>query len=621
MLKRGAFLVFAAILFVNIVSAANSTLTSTDSSTLNNAYACLQNQINKKPSYTLQEAIFGVLALGDVRNLTQTIENERSTQNCWPKAGCKIKETAQVLLAYDRIGKNTDDLETWLLSKNSTSSDLAWYLEIDTENHVASTCTIQYDTGQASIAIDENMKLSGNAGSCFMISSSGYLLKVRDSCLTKSFDISCKNDFVSAMLYQKNKGDNVDCLDQSNVTCYVLGETHGSSSDGRTEEQITSSCFKSGSSCDYEGTLWAVLALQKVGVNTDIFVPYLIAQAEDYERYFSYAFLSAILGGRDDASYSRVIELRKQDQFWELQSSPYNKYYDTALGMLALGAGNVRDELQKTQEYLLGIQTREGCWNNNNIRDTAFLLYSGWRRSSVSQAGGGSGGTSLFCQEGGFSCERLTDCTSAGGTQKQGFECSGVSICCSIAVPKRTCVSQNGQICPAQTTCNGQTFEASDTQGCCLGTCTPTQATSSECENAAGICSSQCESGEVESTETCSSAGQICCMPKPVPSSNWWIYVLIILIILVILAIIFRHKIQMWWFSRQADLSSKQVSSRPTVPPAGTQRPAQAMPMRTNFRPLARPSPSSQQTQSPARKPQLNKEYEDTLKKLKEMSK
>lgn len=622
MFKKGLavlLLVFVSLSFAGMVSAANST--SSDSS-VDKAYSCLKNQIDKKSSMTLQEAVFSALALGSYGNITQVISNQKASQNCWPKSGCTIKETSQVFLAYERMGIGTSDIESWILARNSTSPDLAWYLEIDAENHSSTSCTVKYSGGQASIQIADDMKLSGSPGACFSISSSGYLLKVRESCLDKTFDISCTNGFVSALLYQKNRGENVDCLDQGNVTCYVLGDTHSAPSLGTTQEKITSSCFKSSSQCDYEGSLWATLALQKAGKNIDSFIPYLLALEDDYQRYFSYSFLSAILGSSDDASFSNVIQLRKQNQYWEIASSPYNRFYDTSLGMLALSSGSSQDELQKTKDYLLNIQTPEGCWNNNNVRDTAFILYSGWVKS-VSQASGASGGSAggtSACTDAGFSCEKMSDCTSAGGILKQGFLCGGVSICCSVQVPRQTCESQNGKICPSQTECDGSVFEASNTQGCCLGTCVPIQAVS-VCESAGGFCASSCQSGEEETIDSCSSSSQVCCIASQGSGSGiWWIILLAIFIILIILAIIFRHRIQMWRFSRKSGVSSSPVS-RPRSPPSSPApyRPMPQRPIQRQIMSSPRPVPSQTSIQQKA-KP-LNKDYEDTLKKLKEMSK
>lgn len=598
---------FAILTFLIFSATANS-----ETDAVDKAYSCLESQISSRPAYSLQEAIFGTLALGRNNNLTAVIQREKASDNCWPKSGCKIKDTAQVLLAYDRIGENTDNLEKWLLSRNGTANELAWYLEIDTEAQKPASCNVKYAGGEARIQIGENMKMSGSTGSCLTISSSKNLLRVRESCLDKTFDISCGEAFVSALLYQKNRGENVDCLDNGNVTCYVLGETHSAPSLGTTQEKINAQCFKTNNLCDYEGSLWAALALQQAGINTNSFVPYLVALAEDYPRYFPYSFLTFLVPD-DELSYSKLIELRKQEQYWEISGSPYNRYYDTALGMLGLGTSASEDELAKTQNYLLSIQTKEGCWNNNNIRDTGIILWAGWKRGVTGSGISGDGtAASTLCTEAGFSCERMSECLAANGSVKDAFTCSGVSVCCSIAVPKQTCVSQNGRICSAQTQCDGSVFEASD-GSCCLGACT-TISFENECEQKQGICKATCDNNEEESIESCNSGSAICCMPKPSGGGSWLWVILIILIIIILLLIFFRRKLQLWWFSRRTGTITRPFT-RPGAPPSAhmpMQRPFARQPILPSHRiPVRHPSPPAGKTN----------EFEDTLKKLREMSK
>ncbi len=582
---------------------------SEDSGKVDKAYQCLEKQVSSK-ALSSQEATFSALAIGDKNNISSILNGDKSSDGCWPKSGCKIKETAQATLAYQRLGQSTTDSIKWLLSKNGSATELAWYLEIDTEKQQPSSCSVKYDGVAHQVNIGQNLALSGSPGSCLSISSSGYLLKVRDNCLDRTYEISCNQSFVSTVLYQKNRGDNVDCLSQSNVTCYVSGETHAAASLGTTQEKISASCFKSGNNCDYEGSLWAALALAKTGNSIANFVPYLLALAEDYPRFMPDAFLTVLVG--DDASYSNLIQNRKQNQYWEQSGSPYNRYYDSALGMLGLSAGTGSNELEATKSYLLGIQTSEGCWNNNNIRDTAFLLYAGWPRNVPGGAGSGTGTGSTLCTEARYSCEKLGACQDAGGRALQGFECSGVSICCSVKVPKQTCNQLEGKICSGQQSCDGKSLESSD-GACCVGSCTSAGSNNVCEEQTGGICKNSCSVSEDETSDSCGSSGGVCCLAKPKSGNSLWIWILGILIILVIIAIMFRHRIQIWWFTRRGKIKSTPVTKGP--PPA----PAQMM-----RRPVVRPAgflPVKQNQQRPAQRKPESKEYEDTLKKLRELGK
>ncbi|MEK6888737.1 MAG: hypothetical protein AABW80_01375 [Nanoarchaeota archaeon] len=614
-MRKGLMLLafaFGLIVFSGIVFAAEN---DTSGENIDKAYQCLKGEIDKRTSLSFQEAVFSTLALGSYKENLKVIDNEKyGSQSCWPKSGCKIKETGQALLALDRAGRNTDPIEKWLLGKNGTADDLSWFLEIDIRNQQVATCSIKYKGLTGNVQIGADSKISGSAGSCLSISDSDYLLKIRESCLGEEFAISCNQDFVTTLIYQKTRGDNKDCLGENNITCFVSGETHAASSLGTTVEKIKASCFKSGGRCDYEGSLWAAIALAKTGNNIDIFAPYLLALAEDSGRYFPEAFLLSLIG--DDDSFDSVIQQRKQGQFWEIQGSPYNRFYDTALGLLGLNSRSGSTEVEATQSYLLGIQTREGCWNNNNIRDTAFLLYTGWQKSS---GGGGSGGSSALCEEAGFSCERLSECQAIGGSTKENFECTGVGICCSLEVPKTSCEAEGGAVCSGNTECDGRTFEASSGQACCLGACIPT-VVENICEDSiGGTCRFSCEGKESATSDSCGlDAGSICCVKEKSSGGSGmvWIIILIILIIIIALAILYRHKIQLWWHSRKGDFKSRPVV-KPGIPPAGTYRPMQMRPM-FGARPM--------QGQQPARRPaparsERESELDDTLKKLRDMSK
>ncbi|MBI3334656.1 hypothetical protein HYZ97_04160 [Candidatus Pacearchaeota archaeon] len=606
MKKEGLLFAFFLVL-TGCIALASAQTNGTSTDEIAKSYQCLEKQIAGRSSLSLQEATFGVLALGNAKNASETIGREKHTTNaCWPKAGCTLRETAQVALAKQRLGENTDAIEAWLRSRNGTATDLAWFIEIDTENQQPSACTIKYDGKSHTLQMQEDMRITGNPGACLTISSSDYLLKIRETCLEKTFDISCNQSFISTVVYQKNKGDGSDCLDQNNATCFVSSETHAASSLGTTQERVNAYCFKTGTTCDYEGSLWATLALARTGNSISTFVPYVLALAEDNQRYFPEAFLSIFLA--DDVSYSQVIESRKQGVYWELVNSPYNRFYDTALGLLALSSSSANAaEVDATQEYLLSIRTREGCWNNNNIRDTAFLLYAGWARGVVPSGGGTS--SSAFCEDAGFSCERANSCLDSGGTVKQGFECTGVGVCCSISLARETCKSQNGVLCSAQQECDGSSFESSE-GACCLGACLPITLDNVCEQQSGGTCKASCNSDEEPTSDSCGrTSGSICCIQKEDDGSSVGLIIaLIILIILVALAIFYRHKIQMWWFSRKSGIKSTPVT-KPGPPPS--------RPLPASRAPLPRFGAARQ----PLRASPRDRELEDTLAKLREMSK
>lgn len=606
-------LVISCFLFLSVFvsGASNST---TDQ--VGDAYRCLEQQMTDKPTLGFADAVFGTLAVGFTEKGIKVIEQEEKKEtegSCWPKGGCTIKETAHVLLALHQAGRDTKPAERWLTSKNVTATDLAWFLEIDTDKQQPAQCTLTYDGSPKTIRIGSDMRITGNPGTCLTVSPSGYLLRVRDTCVDKTFEVSCNQSFITTLIYQKDKGTGSDCLSQQNETCFVSGDAHSSSSLGTTQERINAQCFKQNGACTFEGSLWATLALHKKDLSVTQFVPYLLAHAEGNERFFASAFLYSLTGGDD--FFSTMINQQRQGSYWELTGSPYNRYYDTAVGLLGLGSST---ESEGVRNYLLGIRTKEGCWNGNRISDTGFLLYAGWPRGG----GGGSGGTGgdALCEEiSTQSCARRDTCLAGGGRILDAFECTGFGLCCSVKVASESCASQQGTVCRANEQCSGKSVDAEEGT-CCQGTCEvrSTVTVTNVCEQeAGGICRTSCDAGESVSTESCEGSGDVCCMPGVTPGSSgsgWlWFFVIAILVLLLGIGYVKREALQVWWFSIQKKPAVTQALRPATRPAPVLFRPRPGAPP---VRPaVARPAPRP----APAR--ERGGEFEETLRKLRDMSK
>ena len=590
-----------------------------DESSVAKAYQCINNQLSNKTSFSLQEAVFGELALGYQQKLQDEIDSEKKTDTaCWPKAGCTLKDTAQVLLLYNKLGKDTSDIKSWLLSKNISMTDLDWYLEADISKHNQSACTIKYDSTTRNLLINNDMSLSapdGDLGGCLTIS--GYWMKISPSCYSKTFQTSCTEDFVSTLLYTKTN-------DASTV--YVSSSTHSAPSSGTTSESINAKCFRTGSVCDYEGSLWASLALQKAGVDVSQFTPYLIALAQDNTQLFPYSFIYMISGGSDQ--FDKVVQAQKQNQYWEAPSTRYNKFYDSALAMLAI-SGSADNALDNTKNYFLAIQSGEGCWNNNNFKDTSFLLYSGWPKEGSTAPGTGSTNYPVsVCESIGStrSCEFSYACAQAGGSVLSEFSCDGAKSCCSIKVQDQSCSSKSGKICLADEQCSGSSVPSSEGSSCCLGSCDKIVIQETCTVQSGGTCKSSCSSSEDKVSGTCAVSQNVCCKAKTTSSVSWWIVLLLlILIILISLAIMYKDKLTIYWYKFKANQEQQQKKQaqqpqrfNPSIPPRPAQRQMsmQRQPQRTASaqRPSQRPAQKKPLSQS-------EKELEETLKKLRDMSK
>lgn len=612
MFKKGVIIVLVLLLSSLVIAQnnqSNSTSIQSNSNVIDKAYQCLQTQVNNKEqsSLSLQESVFGVLALGGNSKLISSIESKSVNGNHWADTPNPIKDTSQVLLAYKRAGKNTAPIVTWLESNKRTATDLSWYLELDIENHVPSQCIITRGSEQRTISINQDMTLSGNTGSCLTIAQGGFWLRVSNSCIDQNYSISCDNDFTTSTLYQR----------AGSSTIFVSPTAHSAPLGGTTQESFNSKCFSTASSgCDYEATLWASLALDSLNKDISDYLPYLLALSESNQRYLPSSFIYLLTNGQDQ--YSQLVQSQQQSKYWQAPNTPNNRYYDSALAMLALqGAGST--ELSSAQSYFESVVTADGCWNNNNIRDTGFLLYAGWPKFVPPSSNSGEG-LSQDCEDKGYTCSSVFSCTDIGGSVYEQYDCTS-GVCCSKSPVSQSCSIQNGKICTSSESCSGTTVQSAD-GSCCLGSCNASPQADA-CQQAGGSCYTTCTDSEEQISETCSDSGTICCKSKESTDesgTNWvlWIILLIILIGAVIAGIVFRNKINLNSFKKT---QPSNTGYHQGIPPGGRPpfspargpiplRPQQRFIPSNNAIPTRRPGQSSS-----------DKEMDETMRKLKEISK
>jgi hypothetical protein len=407
-MKRGAFifiLAFSIILLSPMIFA-------DELAQVEKAYACLEGKTNgsKCATLTFDEKVFSLLATGNCKN--EVLADSLSDQ-CWPKAGCKIKSTAQAILALNK-DIDTAKAEDWLLSKTAVPSDIDWFLEI--ESNGAATCTLIYpDQSTAytlTIGVDKKIS-SSNLGNCLSLAQDNYWLKIAPTCYNKEIRIQCtgatNQGFITTLLF-KNKDSS---------TVQVSETVHSASSGGTTKETVNSFCFAEGTACNYEGSLWAAFALYSSGRNSEIlkFMPYLITGMSSNSKYLPEAFLSFLTG-----EFGTDLLLKQKAQLYWDESG--NKYYDTALALLPFRYESPYEK-GYSKDWLLRVQESNGCWNGGNIVDNAFILYSIWNK------GVSDSGTCLFASN----CIQV-DCQVAscvGGVCIYDYstECKDGDGCCN----------------------------------------------------------------------------------------------------------------------------------------------------------------------------------------------
>ena len=563
-------------------------------------YDCLEKKlaVNCGNTNNIQELSFNLLAISYDSKLQldcKTSLKTKAKNNCWGDTGssnCKIKPTAMATLALNNIGENIDKYKEWLLTKRKSNTGLTWFLEIDADNQTE--CTINGRT----INIASNKKIEGSDPSGLRKAYNNYWFEITD--IGKNYTISCDEDFLTTLLYQK----------QGSSVFYISSETKSAPSYDSITEKVKSYCFTTSSACNYEASLWAALALAKIGEDISPYLPYISAMSDDSQNkpYLPPAFLYMLT--RADDYYSEIITQQKQNKFWEESN---DRLYDTAIALLALESTSI-EEVENTKKYLFSIQEESGCWNSN----TAAILYSGWPKETYFSP---DSTTPSDCLSFGYYCVSPLQCDLPDTLTN--FYCPSLSsVCCRSGQEDLTCSEKQGILCSAGEECLGDEVIAADTNYCCLDECGIIE-DQNECEQAGYICKSECPDYQTEKTAYSGFCdfGNFCCGDKEDESgglfSSWWIIILLILLILIIImAIIFRDRLRVMIFKKKnkvkegkgpGPLNRPSTQFPPFSPPTESR-------LRTSRQPIRRPI-------SRSRKSTMDKDFDETMKNLKEMSK
>lgn len=334
------------------------------------AYTCLDSRINATgcSSLKFEEKVFSYLASGDCGN---ELSLENLSNECWPKSGCTLKSTAQAILALNS-NANTTKAENWLLRQTSSPTNIEWFLEIEVPTG-ATSCRISYSGATYTVTLGEDKKISSNAGNSLVLAQNGYWLKISSTLYNRDIEVSCDKQFLTTLLFMKS----------GSSTIHVSDRVHNSGASGTTIERVDSLCFAQAGKCNYEGSLWASLVLASLGRSEEVsrFMPYLITMKDDPFNliYIPESFLYYLTG----KFQIDLLMKQRASAYWEESG---NKYYDTAIALLPFAYENIPQK-SNSKSWLLSVQDRSGCWNNGNIRDTAFLLYSIWPKDPISPVG------------------------------------------------------------------------------------------------------------------------------------------------------------------------------------------------------------------------------------------
>ena len=361
-MKREVVFIFIFLFFLISISS----IYSSEEDQVEKAYTCLEDRINQtncSTSFSFEDKVFSLLATRDLKCKNEVMLENLSNQ-CWPKSGCNIKSTAQAVLALEEQRVNTTKAEKWLLGQTSIPTNIDWFLEIESSS--STSCVITYSGSSYTISIGENKKISSNAGTYLTLAQDNYWLKISPEIYNTNINILCDKAFMTTLLFKK----------KDSSTIQVSETVHDASARGSTTEKVDSFCFSQGGICNYEGSLWATMVLYSLKYDVSKFTPYLITMMDEElnQHYIPESFLYFITGKFD----TKLLSKQKIGSYWEESG---DKYYDTALALWPLYYESSLEK-ENSKSWLLGVQQNTGCWNNGNLRDTAFILYSIWPTSS-----------------------------------------------------------------------------------------------------------------------------------------------------------------------------------------------------------------------------------------------
>ncbi len=450
---------------------------------------------------------------------------EDAAKHCWPKDGCKTKDTAFALWVLDSYGEDTADGEAWLQKSITAALRDNWFLEVITTNN--GTCRISYTKSDATTQTQRDVAVSqgkfpscrGNFPSTFFELNTCLENNLLASNPGVSLDVNCNELGPSTI---------ISVIYNSGNKYYLIKEAATS----RDVVAIENGCFGEAakSSCSSDSSLFANWALREI--DSDVRVSLWLKNNYDSLRVADNALLFLASDEQARQHYLRQLKsLQRND------GSFNNQVFDTAAAVLALKDAQSTTELDAAVNWLKSKQAADGSWENN-LYKSAFVLYSAFGSASVALPPIGPGGPELgFCGDG--TCdpdENSNDCPIDCPATREG-PCVENGVC-------DVSFGENSQNCGQDCSCgDGMCDSSEDEQSC-----------SRDCR---GSAEQECGNNVVEGTEECDGSEDAFCPGRcGAPGTSnacgcqaeegggfpWWIP--IVLVLAVVIAIVLYVKMK-----------------------------------------------------------------------------
>jgi len=598
-------------------------ITSINASVSEDGYNCLENKIDETTceDLSLEEQVFSVLATGkcaeELRN------NSIKNGTCWAYSGtnCNMKLTSLAALALGESGYSLDKTADWILKQNITASNINWYLQINSKK--GTNCTLNNSEGEYNFRIGQGdtLEKTGGSNNCFSIESD-YRIKVSQDCHNEKFGLSCDSDFQSSFLFESGYSSSI----------FVSDITRLGSADETIEMKVNSLSF---SKSNYEDSLWAAMVLDMNNRDISSYLPPLItgAEASQNQQFLPDSFLYFLTGDGDYSS--NLISIQNKQGYWDESG---DSYYDTAIALFPFTNEEFSTKPNATN-WLIEQQNENGCWDNGDIVNTAFILFSNWPKHSFEKTVSTTGedgnesqqiqNETITCESQGGFCMSDSACGETGGEVWSDYECKGWDVCCSENKGETSCADVGGTVCESDKKCSGNINRNVVEENCCVnGECQESEPEEpgepqedSECVSNFGNCRESCLSEEEEANYSCTNPENKCCISAG-EESYMWLWIVLGVLVISTIVFIFRKKISRFFrekFGKGKKSGGRRHSGKPPGHPPGHPPGRPSSSRQPRRKPSPRPQPQGQQRQPRQRKG--NKELDKTLNKLKKMSK
>jgi len=410
-------------------------------------------------------AILALKAAG--YNPTNTLEyltTQESEQYCWPKTGCRTKDTAFVMLANKIMGVATEETANWMRNAQTAALQTGnWWLEVATTE--SGTCSVKYTkNGQE---ITKTIKVDNGR---FTDCGNTTFLNI-NNCI----ETNLVRNFPTIKLY-------VDCGTLSNALISLIYNSANSyylitdSQNKVAEIDIENGCLGIGyrdATCNYESTLyanWALMATESKSISR-------IYLGDNYDKTNVLHNSLLFLIFNDNKYLEELKSRQRSDGSWD------GDVYKTAMAALAMKeAADYSSQFNNGVNWLKTKQRADGSFGDTTT--TAMVLYGAFTEGGIDFPSC-TNGKKDFGERGvdcGGNCEQYDDCCSndAKDDGEDGKDCGGICEEC-VCDKDDTCDTDQGedcQNCPEDCkTCedlcdNGEQDAASGEEGIdCGGKC------------------------------------------------------------------------------------------------------------------------------------------------------